>query len=538
MIANRGGDFHVRNRNSRHTEYDAATAVGLRLNRPAHIVHKSIYRQFRPSLISVNFSKSYLKQAGHGPLNRENKGSSSHFVLFLNGPRVATKAFILGTADSCAIVRRDLNFDMPVVQATDDFLTVLRKSEIIDADELSLAISQYGLSAKSYAGEVADTLVNKNFLTRFQADRMLQGEYRDLVIDNYKVLYMLGSGGMGYVYAAQEPDSSWKVALKVLSENLQNDRGAVARFQLEAQAGLRINHPNIVRTIGIKKVDNIYGSIHYVVMELVQGVSLVELLEIRRPISYQRAADIICQVAEGLDHSHNQGLIHRDIKPENLLIRSNGSVKILDFGLAMLDENGEEFSMAMIHGQNCVGTADFIAPEQSVDSYRIDQRADIYSLGCTFYSALTCKVPFPTKSVAEKLEAHRTKHPKPVQELRPDVPDRLAKILRKMMAKRPEDRFSNCAEVVEYLKPFAKRKEIEFDFDKVLEKRSRRAERRRLKRLLEQQSGVTSGSSITGSAIADKLRQSGIETVVSKDTRRLDREDQTDAPPAKNDLDT
>jgi len=409
---------------------------------------------------------------------------------------------------------------MQMVQATDEFLTSLGKSGLLSHSEIMLATANYGLQAKSCAGEVADVLVNKGILTEFQASRMLQGEYRDLIIDGYKVMYMLGSGGMGYVYAAQEPDSEWKVALKVLAENLKDDRGAVSRFQLEAQAGLRLTHPNIVRTLAIKKAENIYGSIHYVVMELVQGVNLVELLELRRPISYARAADIIMQVAEGLDYSHKQGLIHRDIKPENLLVRSNGSAKILDFGLAMLDENGEEFSMAMIHGQNCVGTADFIAPEQAADSYAIDSRADIYSLGCTFYSALTCKVPFPTKSVSEKLEAHRTKQPRPIQEVRPDVPDRLAKIIRKMMSKKPEDRFSSAAEVVEYVKPFATRKVVNFDWDKVLGKRAKRAERRRLKRLLNQQSGSSlSGSSITGSAIGSRVHPSNIETIVNKDTR-------------------
>jgi serine/threonine-protein kinase len=349
---------------------------------------------------------------------------------------------------------------------------------------------------------------------------MLQGEYRGLIVDGYKILYMLGSGGMGYVYAAQEPDSEWKVALKVLAENLKEDRGAVSRFQMEAQAGLRLTHPNIVRTLSINKAESIYGTIHYVVMELVQGVNLVELLELRRPISYQRAADIIAQIAEGLDYAHKQGLVHRDIKPENLLVRSNGSAKILDFGLAMLDENGEEFSMAMIHGQNCVGTADFISPEQADDSYAIDHRADIYSLGCTFYSALTCKVPFPTNSVGQKLEAHRKLQPRPLQEVRPDVPERLVKIIRKMMAKRPEDRFSSAAEVAAFLKPYAVRKSVNFDWDKVLAKRAKRAERRRLKRLLNQQSGSSiTGSSITGSGINSHLNESNIETIVNKDTR-------------------
>ncbi len=399
------------------------------------------------------------------------------------------------------------------VVATNEFLESIVKCGLFTQQELDVARRRHGLDAKPSSKDAADVLVNEKLLTRFQADRLIEGNHRGLVLDGYKILYLLGSGGMGYVYAAQEPDSDWKVAIKVLSEELQNDRGALSRFQLEAEAGLRLSHPNIVRTLAINKTENIYGTIHYVVMELLQGVSLVELLEIRRPISYQRASDIIMQVAEGLEYAHRDGLVHRDVKPENLVIRSNGSAKILDFGLAMLDESGQEFSMAMIHGQNCVGTADFIAPEQSIDSYKVDARADIYSLGCTFYAALTCKVPFPMKSVAEKLEAHRKKQPRNIQEIRPDVPDRLAKIIRKMMAKRPEDRFQSCAEVAAFIKPFAKRKDVQIDFDKILAKRAKRAERRRLKKLLQQ-----TGSSIVGSEISSRLQQSSVETIVGHDT--------------------
>ena len=404
--------------------------------------------------------------------------------------------------------------------ATDDFLDSLTKSGLLSRSEIEAAKREHGLEAKPTAKDVADVLVNEGVLTLYQAGRLLDGNHRGLVIDGYKLLYMVGSGGMGFVYAAQEPDSPWKVAIKVLSEELEKDPGALSRFQLEAEAGMRLSHPNVVRTLAINKTENIYGTIHYVVMELIQGVSLVELLEIRRPISYQRASDIILQVAEGLHYAHQDGLVHRDMKPENLMIRSNGSAKVLDFGLALLDESGQEFAMSMIHGQNCVGTADFIAPEQSIDSYNVDQRADIYGLGCTFYAALTCKVPFPTKSVPEKLEAHRTKHPREIQKIRPDVPDRLAKIIRKMMAKKPEDRFQSCAEVAAYLKPFAKRKEVHFDFEKILAKRAKRAERRRLKKILQQ-----SGSSIVGSAMNSRLQQSSVETIVGQDTPASRRDD-------------
>jgi serine/threonine-protein kinase len=140
--------------------------------------------------------------------------------------------------------------------------------------------------------------------------------------------------------------------LKVLPEEGRQDAGTLARFRLEAQAGCRLNHPNIVRTYKLGQCEDIYGlPVHYVVMELVRGVNLYELLVLKRQIEISQACDIIFQASEALDYAHRSGLIHRDIKPENLLICADGSVKILDFGLAMIDENDEEFSMAMIFGR-------------------------------------------------------------------------------------------------------------------------------------------------------------------------------------------
>ena len=201
------------------------------------------------------------------------------------------------------------------------------------------------------------------------------------------------------------------------------------------------------------------------VLELVRGVSLVEWLAIRKsPLAWPQACDVILQAARGLEYAHQQGLVHRDVKPENLLIRADGVVKLLDFGLAMVRGSETEFSLATLLGHTCLGTADYIAPEQSLDSRDVDGRADLYGLGCTFYFLLTGQVPFPFPSNAEKLAGHRRGKAQPVHELNPEVPERISKIIRKMMARRPENRFQTAGEVCRFLEPLAQRLAIEFDF--------------------------------------------------------------------------
>ena len=404
---------------------------------------------------------------------------------------------------------------MAATIATDQFLTWLNRSGLVSREAAETAIWRLNLREEQDAVRVAKAMIHEGMLTRFQAECVLRGKTRGLTIDGYQLLYPLGAGGMGCVYAAVEVDTGWQVAIKVVSGERRDDEGMMTRFQLEAQAGMRLAHPNILRTLAINSTEDTFGKIHYVVMELVKAINLRELLDIRKHISHGQAIDIILQAAAGLHAAHQAGLVHRDVKPENILVRSDGSVKVLDFGLAMLDDNDEEFLMAVIFGQDKVGTADFVAPEQSINSYTVDARADIYSLGATLYFALTAKVPFPTRSVVEKIRGHRTAKPKPVLELRPDLPPRVAKILAKMMAKRPENRFETCEELIAYLKPFAVRSPVEFDFEQVVRAR-RKAAARRAKRKQSKASGAKSRSNMIPSISAPP--QSVVDTVIRDET--------------------
>lgn len=410
---------------------------------------------------------------------------------------------------------------MNAPRTSDEFISLLEKSKLALPGKIIDITNRYHLRDKSNPKEVAARFVKEGLITKFQAERLLKGSIRGLIIDDYRVVEILGFGGMGMVYVAEEQDTGWQVALKVLSDKFRGNDATMSRFQLEAEAGMKLNHSNIVHTRAIHKTEDIYGPIHYVVMDLVKGVSLLEQLLLKGALPWQQACDVIMQAAAGLQHAHDMGMIHRDVKPENLLIRSNGTVKVLDFGLAMIDDSDEEFTMAMIHGQDCLGTADYVAPEQTINSYNIDARADIYSLGCTLYAALTAKLPYPAKTNAEKIAGHRTKQPRLIREIVPDVPEKIERITRKMMAKRPENRFSSANEVINYLKPFAERSDVKFDFPSILRWRAKQAKRRAEEQ--ERQETAAAAKVSTLSQIDARVSTSGDrfeeDTIVGQDTQ-------------------
>ena len=367
---------------------------------------------------------------------------------------------------------------MATTQQVSEFLELLERSGLLSPEQLSAAIGRHGERNWSNARDAAKALVRDHLLTRYQAQRLLAGHYRGFFIDQYKLLEILGSGGMGRLYVAEDTGTGERLAVKVLSERHQDDAGMLARLKLEARAGMRLNHPNVVRTYKLAQSEDGFNT-HYIAMEFVEGIGLEELIRAsgRRP--WSQACDVIRQAALGLQHAHERGLVHRDIKPGNLLIQHDGTVKITDFGLALLHDVGEdEFSLTMIFGHDLVGSAEYMAPEQARDSASVDARADIYSLGCTLYSAITGKFPFVCESVTKTLEAHRTRPPQPLRQIVDEVPPELDAVYQKMMAKFPEDRFRSAAEVAEALAPLAKRTPVDFDFRSILAARSAQAQRR------------------------------------------------------------
>ncbi|HEY3967285.1 MAG TPA: FHA domain-containing serine/threonine-protein kinase [Planctomycetaceae bacterium] len=408
-------------------------------------------------------------------------------------------------------------------QVADTFIALLEKSGLLPIDEIAAAVARFALPPDAPAKDLARAFLNAKLITRFQAERLLEGKFRGFFIDHYKVLDILGAGGMACLYLAENRNSGERVALKVISDKHKTDAGMLTRLKIEARAGKKLKHPAVIRTFDIHTTDDVFGETMYLVMEFVAGVNLEELVNLKGPIPPAHAADFVRQTAEGLQHAHAAGLVHRDVKPGNLLVDAKGAIKILDFGLALLDarkdEDADEFSLAMIFGHNCLGTADYIAPEQSVDSFAIDRRADIYSLGCTLYVALSGKLPYPMASSMDKLEGHRSRPAPPICEVAKNIPAGLGSVVAKMMAKRPDDRYQTMAEVAVALQPFAKRQPVDFDFPKVLAWRAKLA-RRRFAGQYRTADSSRAGSSITSAPSKPSLH--------SASTKRLPQATATD----------
>ncbi|RMG34739.1 MAG: FHA domain-containing protein [Planctomycetota bacterium] len=370
--------------------------------------------------------------------------------------------------------------------ALSDFLQAVRNSGIVPAERLDRIVKQRGLDAAPSSKHAARELIRAKLLTVFQAERLLEGRYRGFLLNQYRIDDILGAGGMGWLYLAHDLQNDRRVVVKVLADRFKLDAGMLARFKLEATAGMRLRHPNIIRTYELGAT----GNVDYFVMEFVPGLNVQELIDVSGPIPWPQACDVIRQTALALQHAHEQGMVHRDVKPANILVTADGTAKLVDFGLALLDQSidADEFSLAMVFGHDCLGTADYIPPEQARDSFHVDQRADIYSLGGTLFYALSGRVPFDFPSVRKTIEAHQ-KLPRPsVRRLVDDVPPRLDAIIQRMMARRPEDRFATAAEVAEVLRPFCRRKRFQFDFRKILKARQKLIRKKIEQKLQEQKS--------------------------------------------------
>lgn len=267
----------------------------------------------------------------------------------------------------------------------------------------------------------------------------------------YRVVGMLGKGGMGTVYKAEHRVMKRVVALKVIGTHLIANPSAVARFRREVEAAAKLSHPNIVTAYDAEQA----GKYHFLVMELVDGISFDLVLKRKGSLPLVFACDYVRQAALGLQHAHEQRMVHRDIKLQNLMLTRKGQVKILDFGLARFaSETGPTSSLT-----ECgvlTGTPDYMSPEQAEDARRADIRADIYSLGCTLYTLLTGQLPFPGGNYVEKIVSHLKKEPPPLTAFRSDLPPELVQIVARMMAKDPAERFQTPDEVAKALLVFRK----------------------------------------------------------------------------------
>ncbi|MEW4452689.1 serine/threonine-protein kinase [Bremerella sp. JC817] len=340
---------------------------------------------------------------------------------------------------------------MPAVVNSDRFIELIGKSKLVQPPALEQALEELRAAHDGEIPKDLDVLqeffVGKNLLTNWHCEKLRNGKYKGFYLSKYRLLKHLGTGGMSSVYLAEHILMNRKVAIKVLPRRRVNDASYLARFHLEAQAAAHLDHPNIVRAFDVDNEDDT----HYIVMEYVPGSDLQQLVRANGPVPFEAAADYIAQAADGLQHAHDKGVVHRDIKPANLLRDDRGVVKILDMGLARLKDD-DSASLTIAHEENVLGTADYLAPEQAVNSHQVDHRVDIYSLGCSLYYLLTGHPPFPEGSLAQRIAKHQSVMPEKIKKSRPNCPPSLQRICEKMIAKDPNDRFAHASEVAAELR--------------------------------------------------------------------------------------
>jgi len=278
-------------------------------------------------------------------------------------------------------------------------------------------------------------------------------------LGEYQLLEELGRGGMGRVYKALQTKLDRVVALKVLPRGRVGDRQAINRFEREMKAVGRLAHPNIVQAYDAREIDDM----PVLIMEFVHGLDLADIVRRVGTVPVAEACELVRRTALALQCAHEHGLVHRDIKPSNIMLTPGGEVKLLDLGLARVYAEGGASVPSASSGEEmtgtgqAMGTADYMAPEQASDSRTVDIRADIYSLGCTLYKLLSGRAPFSGpeyRSTLDKLNAHVHQPVPTIRNFVPEVPEELAAILDRMLAKDPNERFATPAEVAAALEPF------------------------------------------------------------------------------------
>jgi serine/threonine protein kinase len=323
---------------------------------------------------------------------------------------------------------------------------LVRKSGVIESERLDEYLRQNS-PLPTDPRAAADQLVAEGLLTRFQRDQLLRGKWRGFTLGKYRVLERLGRGGMGTVFLAEHVVMRRLVAIKVLPEGRAEEPAAVSRFHREARAAAVLDHPNVIRAHDV----DCEGKVHFLVMEYVDGVSLQALVEGGGPLDVVRACHYVYQTAAGLHSLHQAGLIHRDVKPGNILVDRQGTVKLLDLGLARFYHDQQDRLTREIGDEAIMGTADYLSPEQGRNSHEVDARADVYSLGATLYFLLAGQAPFEGRTVTHKLLGHQLEEPPP---LPARVPEGLAAVVTRMMAKMPADRYQSAAAAAAALTPW------------------------------------------------------------------------------------
>lgn len=326
------------------------------------------------------------------------------------------------------------------------------RSKLLDRNELQASLRGTPQAWRDDSQALANHLVRIGKLTRFQANKLLRGITQGMIVGDYRVLAPIGKGAMGTVFLVRDMRSNQLMALKILPPRLaRSEERMVARFRREMELSRLVSHPNLAWTHEVGE----WKGIPYIALEYIPGKTLYRLVIDEGRLPLPRAARLMAEVAAGLEHAHNRGLIHRDLKPSNIIVTPHDHAKVLDLGLALI--HGEKGTDArVIGGQGyVVGTMDYVAPEQTYNAATVDRRSDLYSLGCTLYFLLTGQPPFPGGTSKEKALRHRSEKPRPLAELAPELPPRFIEFVERLMSKNPDDRPQSAAQVEHELRQWA-----------------------------------------------------------------------------------
>ena len=280
-------------------------------------------------------------------------------------------------------------------------------------------------------------------------------QYIGKMLDNrYEILERIGTGGMAIVYKAKCHRLNRLVAIKILKSDLAQNEEFRRRFNAESQAVAQLSHPNIVSVYDVSRG----GDMEYIVMELIDGITLKQYMEKRGQLNWRDSLHFITQIMRGLSHAHSRGIIHLDIKPQNIMVLRDGSVKVADFGIACLADSAQTLT------QEALGSVHYISPEQARGD-RPDARSDIYSSGVVLYEMLTGRLPFEGESAVSVAIQHLSSIPLAPREINPDIPEQLELICMKAMAPDLEHRYQSADAMIADLEAFRKNPEVEMKFD-------------------------------------------------------------------------
>ena len=331
-----------------------------------------------------------------------------------------------------------------MAESAEQLIHELTQAGILSSDEVTSYDQAIAVGVEAFL----ERLVRDGRITQYQAEKFLAGQASDIYFGDYLVMEEIGRGGMGTVLLARHRRMDREVAIKILPVTVLESETAVARFYQEVKVAAKLSHPNIVHAYDAGE----HHGFHYLVMEYVRGHDLARVLQQLGPLPAHLAVDYMIQAAKGLLYAHRKGIVHRDIKPSNLLLDDEGTVKVLDLGLARIGGVGGELSTHLTMTGQVMGTVEYMSPEQAEDTRSADQRSDIYSLGCCLYKLVTGKSPFARDTVVKTILAHRESPVPQISSSADPAAPLLNPILARMLAKHPDDRYPSVDLLLEDLR--------------------------------------------------------------------------------------